>query len=166
MLVAIHTASKQLQIFVMKIDWQMPKTPEPPSNPPTISLQHVTSLDMCAPSLSRELEPSLPSMSNPLQEPELSHLMFVSRPNPASNDQKDSTPVIFGIFSPGLTSIAGAQEAHTIVARWELREEKAVIDESFSQLNTRKPSSSNPKVILPRQNLIYSLSCVNRRKLC
>ena len=139
----MHTVSKQLKLCILKVDWQIPKTGEAAPGPATLSLHHLSTLDICAPSFTGPDFVDTAPDHRP-RELELSHLKLLPRP---PDDESSAVPAVLGIFScfPGIAT--DGSTFYNVISRWELREEKGVIDPSFTKLSTKKTTSNELKVL-------------------
>jgi hypothetical protein len=95
LLLAVHTANKQLRLYTVRIDWQASKTSETQSITPSISLIHLTCLDVCAP-LIDESPHTISSLQN--NEFELSHLMLIPRSPTTPGQPNTSSPIVLCCF--------------------------------------------------------------------
>ena len=145
LLLAAHTASKQLKLYSLKIDWHMQKPGETAPNPATLSLQHLITLDICVPSFNGPDSAGGAPLAT-TRELEMSHLKLLPRP-PDPPDETNAVPIVLGVFSRFSDVVTDASLSYSVISRWELREEKATVDSSFTKINTKKINPSELKVL-------------------
>lgn len=136
-LIAVHTFSKQIRLYSMKIDWRFPKPGEQSSFTPAIECQQLTVLESFCPMLDTV-------MLSPSAEPELSHLHIVPRAlgRPGA---LPSQPRIVVTFTSLANNNNNGDSSYSIVSSWELNEEVPVLDPSFSELESnRKTKKASP----------------------
>ena len=148
MLLVVTTVAKQLRLYSMKIDWQNKSTEQQHTNLPVISTQHLTTVDFCAPSIEFVGSQSNMYMITPASEPELSHLELIPR-KPENRSPRGTLPIILAVFSyvPGtLNGDEMSEPSYSILARWELAEEKPSLDATFMELNSKNTAADEMKV--------------------
>ena len=148
LLLVVHTVARQLRLYSLNIDWQAAKSGEQALNIPTLSFQHLTTTDVCAPDLdtAEDMPQMFMSMSSP--ELELSHLKIIPR-RPEIRPENTTQPTILAVFShlPNLYSATEMRDIpYSVLSRWELREEKPSLDPNFGQLSSKKAGVNDPKV--------------------
>lgn len=133
-LLVAHTESRRILLYSLKINWNQANPSQPPTHPPTIESQHLTTIDSCYPSTDSHWTLPLPSLAK---------LDII----PRSYMDKNTTanPMIMATFMERDTT-DNRLPIRTILSRWELREEKPVIDPSFSSASAKNSSSTELKV--------------------
>ena len=146
-LILVHTASRQLRLHRLTIDWHQPNaggSGNPASQLPTFSIQHLKTVDYCCP-ITGESDPDSNFLMTPSSDAQLSHLEILPRPEIRNKD--DSYPTIVAAFSylAPLNYYHNSElreEAFSVISRWELRNEKTTLHSSFDTLASKKVNSS------------------------
>ena len=136
----------------------MPKPGEQSSNMPILSFQHLTMIDICTPSPETINDPSQMFMSSSLSELELLHLEIIPR-RPETRPDNNTVPVIVAVFSYLSHAYSGneiREMPYSILSRWDLHEEKPVLNSAFTQLGLKKSISHDLKVCTAGRLAVYS----------
>ena len=145
---AVHTASKQVRLYSLRVQWPTQKPQGDQHLPPaTLALEHLTSINVCAPfsvPLSGQFD-AYGSIGPPF---ELTHLDYIAPlPDPLDKGRL-SKPRILAAFTPVLDYRTSDVHSlgQTIITMWDISEEAPHLDESFLELNSKKRVASALKM--------------------
>ncbi|MCJ1479591.1 mediator complex subunit [Lambiella insularis] len=155
LLLAVHTAGKQLRLYRVTIDWQQSTGKDQITSLPKVLFQHLDSVDECCPMLDdTSLEQG--NFTLPSPEAKLSHLELL----PQSTDvrTKEITPatvlVIFSHVASQYSTVGAREQAHTILSRWVYRNVESTLHTAFGSLTSKK---SGPPVKLKEVTALVRL---------
>ena len=120
----------------------MTKPNQPPADTATLSIQHLTTLELHGPIVPATIMATTTEQSRELQ---LSHLRLLPRPLDAKDDPS-VVPTVLGVYTYFSEQTAASNMTYSLLSRWELREEKPSVDSSFASLSTKKSTSTELKV--------------------
>ncbi|TGZ79690.1 hypothetical protein EX30DRAFT_372724 [Ascodesmis nigricans] len=153
-LLATYTASKQLRLYRISIDWGVPipsSTDKAPPVFPTAPKIHVERIrDL------HHIKPLHSSIGN--TEPQLSHIAVLG-PAPQISANMPMVPTVMCVFSGKNDN----QEYYTAIARWDLKNVTESIHPSFEQLQRQGNSSRDKK---DQQLDLFRLDDLQIEKCC
>lgn len=133
MLLATHSADKQLRLYRVGVDFQQMM----------FNIQHVKTINNCSP---LDYEGSS-SSSKPCQ---ISHLEFIP-PGPETRNREAKNAFILAVFSQENSQDPTLhEEPFSIISKWELHSTKPMLHPSFEQLTLKKSSASASGNLLVR----------------
>ncbi|MCJ1388619.1 mediator complex subunit [Xylographa bjoerkii] len=142
LLLAVHTAGKQLRLYRAAIDWQQPTGKDQLASGPRISFQHLETIDDCCPMLDY-ITQNQETYILPSSEAQLSHLELL--PQAADPRSKESaSPTILATFSylPNhYTDNEIREQPYTILSRWVMRNVESTLHTAFGSLTSKKSNS-------------------------
>ena len=137
---------KQVRLYSVRVNWST-KGPGDQSIPSaSLSVHHITVLNVCAPQLSLPVGPYHPY--EPMEpQMDLTHLEMVPALSAVLDKSQTSRPRIFAVFTPVMDEKSSQVHVpgQTVISLWEIREETPQIDESLLELASKKTTAGNLK---------------------
>ncbi|KAH0544055.1 hypothetical protein FGG08_001673 [Glutinoglossum americanum] len=155
LLLAVHTASHQIRLYRININWNIPtnQKPIPQSQVPstaTLQISHVKVDDFCfplGPIEGKDVPQSQIGQNDisrgDVSRAQLSHLEMIPPAPLPSKHSEPSYPIIMATFSYIPSPFEEPQQnvdTFSVIARWELRSTPQSLHPSFDKLGTRRNS--------------------------
>ena len=147
-LILVHTKNRELRLYQLIINWLYASAGGPGVSAPqsaTFVIRRLKTIYRCSP-LDRDTDSDLTFLMTPASAALLSHLEIL--PRPETRNKEDSYITIVAAFSyvapPNeYNNSELREEAFSIISRWELVTERAILHSSFDTLASKKTNSSS-----------------------